>query len=120
MREIKFRVWDNRLKKFNYFDLKSVYGNLPMDCIDNVQQFTGLTDMNGDDIYEGDILVRYSFYYVIEWFESSYVNPYLYMHRDGHVIHNVGRGTNLMDILTNDCKITGNILETPDLIKTEI
>ncbi len=55
-RQIKFRVFDDRLKKFNYFDLTNVTGNLPSDCLDNVQQFAGLLDVNGVEIYEGDII----------------------------------------------------------------
>ena len=55
-RQIKFRVYDDRLKKFNYFDLTNATGNLPSDCLNNVQQFSGLFDKNGVEIYEGDIL----------------------------------------------------------------
>ena len=64
MREIKFRVWNKVLKKFDPAGLpimhnseKGIFG------IDNsyvehfvVQQYTGLTDQNGQEIYEGDII----------------------------------------------------------------
>ena len=56
MREIKFRVWDSiskemhpweviRIHKFSGFDLEHY----------TIEQYTGLKDRNGKEIYEGDI-----------------------------------------------------------------
>jgi len=59
-RELKFRVWDNEQKKFEYFELNNI--TVPDRLLTQdkfpVQQFTGLKDYESNDIYEGDI-VRY-------------------------------------------------------------
>ena len=51
MRDIKFRAWDKRAKEYPSISIPELFnGDLLL------EQYTGLNDRNGKEIYEGDIL----------------------------------------------------------------
>ncbi|MEE8823473.1 MAG: YopX family protein [Lentilactobacillus sunkii] len=117
-RQIKFRIWD---KKEHVMDVPIAIGFDDSGKIDSVstykylwgdkfllEQFTGLKDSNGDDIYENDLVLLdpddppYQVIFDKGKFELS--NDYLGLVYDLSEEH-------------MDCEIIGNIHENPELLK---
>ncbi|MCP4059844.1 MAG: hypothetical protein GY738_21605 [Pseudoalteromonas sp.] len=69
MREIKLRFFDTR--KAIMFTSDDVNSYEVWDCVLDERfknmQFTGRTDKNGTDIYEGDIILQSGCYTPVEW-----------------------------------------------------
>lgn len=129
MREIKFRVYDKVKNKYNTwynYDKNEPhelieYFNHPAACFLNalkdtikddnfvIQQFTGLFDRNGKEIYEGDI-IQYNYpkneknnKVLVRWTTEEYDNHPGFIIRDSFEQY-------------GDYEVIGNIYENPDLL----
>jgi uncharacterized phage protein (TIGR01671 family) len=119
MREIKFRAWDESDKVYyysddakrfwslsNFFKLAQGLKNYP----NNIQQFTGLKDSKGVEIYEGDI-IRYAVDgchqdqpIEVKWHVAGF-----------ELFSQVGDPYYRMDL--NSIEVIGNIYSNPQLLK---
>lgn len=128
-REIKFRVWDRKNNRFLinietnrphliYFDLwdwsayMSSYLIYPPSDEYVFQQYTGLKDKNGVEIYEGDILKCKSF---DGWFDKV---GFYYNREVKHVTACTGESeiSGYLHVPV-DKEVVGNIFENPELLK---
>ena len=128
-RELKFRVWNEFENKFmpsgfigisdgKFIDLKN--GSVHFDSDDKiVDQFTGLRDRNGKEIYDNDLVNAefihkngekdYFYNFLITYHENE--SAFFY---DG----DLGESIPLMQISKQyDLKVIGNIHENGDLLK---
>lgn len=134
MRTIKFRVWDNKLNLW-VNNIGMGKNNILTDGTEKrfiVMQFTGLTDRNGKEIFEGDICVRYldekkvytdgktwKDYWLIEWLDKT--AGFTTTKISNYSVHfkkmmPVGRKQNSFSTRFNEVEVIGNIHENPELI----
>lgn len=128
-REIKFRCWIKPYYKFDKCkkDYRMIYPHLEknnwyvIDCQSQtlmegeggiisdykmyLQQFTGLHDKNGKEIYEGDIL------------NGSQYNNGIYIVKDLRDLYSENNDSEYSNFnFVENCEVIGNIFENPELI----
>ena len=128
MRELKFRVWDDNgfLNNDAYcLFLKDGYGNLlevrklmdygQMNVLPNaiMSQFTGLTDKNGVEIYEGDVVKATSEQFINENFIGKVIFD------EGCFLTWVNKNDIRGVWSGDDIEVIGNIFENKDLLEKE-
>ena len=101
MREIKFRQWDKRNKRFHYFgfDVNEFPFTSPVNPNREyypVSQYTGVKDSEGAEIYEGDVV------YICGCGKTLIEFPFLDLYEAGFE-DDIG-------------EIVGNIYENPELL----
>lgn len=139
MRDIKFRVWWEKSKSWHPYPrqlaIRTTDGALVTAVSDKLlsevskefvyQQYTGLHDKNGKEIYEGDIVLMFQ-PNIPEWrmnedrkimevrWDEEYANWYL-QRIDKEDPSNPGGRWSLH--LVKDMELIGNIYENPEFIK---
>ncbi|MGE7890899.1 YopX family protein [Bacillus cereus] len=125
MREIKFRAWDEELKKMysgaqiecrDNLDAWLSYGELAIYRIDDGEyvqlkniQYTGLKDKNGLEIFESDIVKRHDdLLYIVEWHEEDT----MFYYKDSY-----GDEDDDLRMSAVSFEVVGNIYENPELLK---
>ena len=122
MREIKYKVWNEELKEMYTVSKEKYLGSTGI--VDPYVghekavwlQFTGLTDVNNREIYEGDILrllnseVLCEVVYEAPSFCRRWINPKV----------SSLRGVEMEPMAHNTCityEVIGNIFENPELLE---
>ncbi|WP_416588908.1 YopX family protein [Lactiplantibacillus plantarum] len=126
---IKFRAWDKENEVYLY-NVQYAYDTLggfvkyddgedacyDEDCFGaflnnkryDVEQFTGLKDVNGKDIYEGDILENRKYRSIVKF-------------ASGKFLADVVGTINKFDLIgeTHGSKVIGNVHENPELLEED-
>lgn len=120
-RKIKFRAWDKINKKWHQWkpfhatdvNPENIYMQIGNEDFDlEYNQFTGLLDKNGKEIYEGDILEENSW---VEWCNNCYSTQTKYEYEGRIYCHRCEGDYEIRDIIETE-EIIGNRFENPELL----
>ena len=137
MQQIKFRVWNGLLHEYRTIDMDSGEQNLGMGFEsaegigsntttiyrsfgDVIEQFTGLKDVNGKEIYEGDIVEFFGANKKIKVKKEFGIIVYKadrYGAGFNSIIQNKERGYGGINIAQDI--VVGNVHENPELLEAD-
>ena len=145
MREFKFRAWDTKHKKMFYSDYHNENdnryrfnfdenGSLVFEVyvfeviedglvyeewvtLDNIMQYTGLNDVNGKEIYEGDILRGIEHKSNSTFVNGEYQGTHEWDNDIEIIVDFTPSNMQLVDAYKSKCKVIGNIYENQELLK---
>ena len=115
MRELKFRAWDEVEKSFfcigpsQRMTINELFKDLQeKEC--SIEQFTGLHDKNGDEIYNGDLLKDSTGVSLVTWNEKF--SSFCLTRRGWLSDHFFGEAAD-----PEDCEVIGNIHQNSEILK---
>jgi len=121
MREIKFRVWDKSNKRWEDEGVLlrarngTVASNQPE--LYDVQQYTGLHDKKGVEVYEGDILAP-----MPNDYRPEYKGVWVVDFREGTFVGNSPENREITWMpywSENQIEVIGNVWESPALLESK-
>ncbi len=123
-----FRMWDINTKRFYYMYLDELIGltrtiSIPKEA--TIQQYTGLNDSKGKEIYEGDIVKEHHFE---DWGDKigyEYIGIVVYKEYSDDILYAgyktipaKNQNTKFRgNAIQSDCEVIGNVFENPELLK---
>lgn len=112
MREIKIRAWDAIEKRYYYWTIEDCFSGIHAGCMEKYafEQYTGLHDKNGKEIYDGDILKLDG---GDALFKVVFDDGAFGLNSD--ITPSIVYGMRTLDVL--DGEVIGNIHENPELLE---
>jgi uncharacterized phage protein (TIGR01671 family) len=121
-------MWDINTKRFYYMYLDELIGltrtiSIPKEA--TIQQYTGLNDSKGKEIYEGDIIKEHHFE---DWGDKigyEYIGIVVYKEYSDDILYAgyktipaKNQNTKFRgNAIQSDCEVIGNVFENPELLK---